>query len=80
MALRDSRPTKSIDVKGKVCPYPALEAREALKNMKSGEILEVITDWRPTVNISLPNYCKKNNYEYDVVEEGGFWRFLIKKA
>lgn len=80
MALRDSGQTKTIDVKGKVCPYPALEAREALKNIKSGEILEVITDWKPTVSISLPNYCKKNNYEYDVVEEGGSWRFFIKKA
>ncbi len=28
-----------IDLRGKVCPYPTLETRLALKNMAEGEIL-----------------------------------------
>ena len=33
-----------IDVKGLLCPQPLLMAKQALKNLQSGQILQVIAD------------------------------------
>ena len=44
MSLKDEEPTKTTDVRGKVCPYPILETKMALKSIDSGELLEVLLD------------------------------------
>ncbi len=33
-----------LDVRGEVCPYPQLEAKEAVQKLSSGEVLLVYTD------------------------------------
>ncbi len=38
---------ESLDLKGKTCPYPVLLTKEKLKNLKSGDILEVVVDYQP---------------------------------
>ncbi|MCS4541052.1 MAG: sulfurtransferase TusA family protein [Euryarchaeota archaeon] len=81
MALRDEKPTITVDVKGKVCPYPLLETKLTLKKMKSGEILEVIVDTEAAVKTSLPNLCQKEKHEFDCIEKSpGVWNIYIKKA
>ncbi|GCC10249.1 SirA-like protein [archaeon] len=52
----------------------------ALKSIDSGELLEVLLDTKPSAEETLPSYCKKLGYDYEVVEESGYWRFFIKKA
>ena len=39
-----------IDVRGEMCPYPAMKAREALKKLPAGERLELITDHAPALS------------------------------
>ncbi|NLB91074.1 MAG: sulfurtransferase-like selenium metabolism protein YedF [Clostridiales bacterium] len=35
---------KNIDMVGKPCPIPVIEAKKAMKEMKEGELLEIIVD------------------------------------
>lgn len=81
MALRSRKIAKTIDVRGKVCPYPVLETKQALQNMPVGQILEVITDLKDST-ITLPNFCQKRKMRYELleIEPDKIWKFLIKKS
>jgi len=81
MSLKDATPDASADLMGKTCPYTVMGARDALKPLNKGQILEVIVDYEPAANESIPNFLKKKNYPYDVSEvEAGKWRFMIEKS
>lgn len=81
----DVSPAETIDVRGKTCPYPVLETGAALRKMKTGEILEVLVDYEPSVGIGLPNLCNRYGYKYSSVKQkttngNGFWKFYIKRS
>jgi TusA-related sulfurtransferase len=38
---------RRLDLRGQVCPGPTVDTRLALKEMDSGEVLEVVTDFYP---------------------------------
>ncbi len=80
MALSNEKANKTIDVKGQVCPYPLIETRNALKNLKRNEILEVITDNEPSVQETIPMLCEKKGYPCESVAESGYWRVYIRKT
>jgi TusA-related sulfurtransferase len=81
MSLEDSKPNVSADLSGKTCPYTVMGARDALKPMDRGQILELFVDYEPAANESIPNFLKKKNYPFDVKEiETGKWRFVIEKT
>ena len=75
----DSKVSKAIDVKGKICPYPLIDTRDALKGINKGEVLEVITDHKPAATETIPSFCNKKGYPYKIIEEGNIWRVLIEK-
>jgi len=80
MSLTGSKIDKVFDISGMICPYTVLETREALKLMDSGQILEILSDYKPAAKESIPNFCKKKNYPFEVIENGdGTYRVLIKK-
>lgn len=80
MSLTSSQINKRFDISGMICPYTVLETREALKPMASGEVLEILSDYKPAATESIPNFCKKKNYPFEVIENGeGSYRVLIKK-
>jgi len=55
-------------------------ARDALKPLATGQVLEVIIDYEPAANESIPNFLKKKKYPFNVSEiETGKWKFLIEK-
>lgn len=81
MSLQDSKPNVSADLSDKTCPYTVMGARDALKPMDKGQILELFVDYEPAANESIPNFLKKKNYPFDVKEiETGKWRFVIEKT
>jgi tRNA 2-thiouridine synthesizing protein A len=43
--MADPTPTKTLDVCGKICPYPDMNTMTTLKKMEKGEILEVLLDY-----------------------------------
>lgn len=71
---------KTLDCKGLSCPMPMMKLSKAMKELNSGEVLEMLgTD--PGTKSDLPNWCKKTGNELLVQEdiEGGVTRAVIKK-
>ena len=79
MTLEDRTSDRVLDVRGQICPYPLLNTRETLKEMSSDEVLKVNTDHQPAALETLPNFCRKKGYNYNVQEEGDGWSLLIEK-
>jgi len=48
---------QTIDIKGEVCPMTFVKTKLVLEEMKSGEILEVITDHKPAF-MRMPESCE----------------------
>ncbi|MFH1242263.1 MAG: sulfurtransferase TusA family protein [Pseudomonadota bacterium] len=81
MTLEDAKPDVTADLSGKTCPYTVMGARDALKPLGKGQFLEVIVDYQPAAEESIPNFLKKKKYPYQVSEvEAGKWRFIIEKT
>lgn len=69
-----------IDISGKICPYTVMETRDTLKTMEAGQVLEVITDYKPAATESIPNFCKKKGYPIEVIANADdTYRLLIRK-
>ncbi len=68
----------SIDVRGKICPYPVVVALEHLKKLSSGETLEIFTD-EPLATRSVPEEAKRLGYDVSVEGVDNGWKIIIKK-
>jgi len=80
MGLTCSKIDKIINITGKICPYTVMETRDALKELSPGQILEVITDYKPAATESIPNFCQKKKYPIEIIDNpDGTYRLLIKK-
>jgi tRNA 2-thiouridine synthesizing protein A len=71
--------TKSLDLKGLSCPLPIVKTAKAMKEMAPGELLEVFaTD--PGAVPDFNAWAKSTgNPLLESTEEGGVFRFLLKK-
>ncbi|MBI4245012.1 MAG: sulfurtransferase TusA family protein [Planctomycetes bacterium] len=81
--LSEQPVAKTIDVKGQMCPYPIINTKTELPNLKEGEILLVITDNPPTAEETLPRLCEIRKLQLEIIEkmEGDkkSWYCYIKK-
>jgi len=71
---------KTLDTRGLSCPMPIMKLAKAIKEINSGEILEMLgTD--PGSKSDLPKWCEKTGHTLlEATElEGGVFRFLIQK-
>jgi len=70
----------TLDAKGLNCPLPILKARKALKDVADGGTLEILaTD--PGSVADFQAFCRQTGNELmEHAEDGGVYRFLIKKA
>lgn len=75
----EEKPTEVLDVRGEVCPYPDVKSQRKAKSMKSGEILEILTDY-PLSAERIPRSMEKMGHEVLKVEKTGDseWRILVK--
>ena len=72
-------PNRRLDLLGFFCPVPVHQTRKILKEMKEGELLEVLGDDPETLH-DMPALCERISAELiSIVEESGEYRFLIKK-
>jgi tRNA 2-thiouridine synthesizing protein A len=68
-----------LDVRGKVCPWPALLAKERLKLMKPGDMLEVIADY-PLAKENVQRVAEGLGCKVlEVREERGQFSMMIEK-
>jgi tRNA 2-thiouridine synthesizing protein A len=70
----------TLDAKGLNCPLPILKARKALKEVPTGGTLEILaTD--PGSVADFEAFCRQTGNELlEHAEDGGVYRFLIKKV
>ena len=64
------KPVKRLDLTGFVCPYALLDTKKALRTIKVGEILEVVTNNRNTAETSIPNMCRIKSWKFIVTKRG----------
>lgn len=75
----EGKPTEVLDVRGEVCPYPDVMSQRKVKEMKSGDILEIDVDYPLSVE-RIPRSLGKMGHEVLKVEKTGEseWRILVK--
>ncbi|WP_270180000.1 sulfurtransferase TusA family protein [Alkalihalobacillus sp. CinArs1] len=71
---------KTLDAKGLACPMPIVKTKKAMKEIESGEILEIqATD--KGAKSDLTAWAKSGGHELlKSEEEDGVFSFWIKKA
>jgi len=71
---------KTLDCVGLYCPMPIVKTAEKFKEMKPGEVLEVVADDKG-IKQDMPAWCKATGHEFLRLEEkGGEIHVLVKKS
>jgi len=70
---------ETLDCFGLLCPMPIIKVAEKIKELKVGQVLEVIaTD--EGIKTDLPAWCKTTGHEFLGVEEkNGEFRATVRK-
>lgn len=72
--------SKTLDAKGLACPMPVVRTRNSMKELETGEILEIHATDKGSV-ADLTAWAKSNGHEMvDQKEEAGIFMFWIKKG
>ena len=68
-----------IDCLGLFCPMPILKTREAMKTLRTGQVLEMLSD-DPASDADMRSWSAKTGHELIEVErDGPVYRFLVRK-
>lgn len=78
--LSGKEPTKTLDVMGRVCPYPLVLTKKAVEKMESGGILKVLCDAPASAEDSIPRWTEKQGYSFESVKDGEHWELYIQKS
>ncbi len=80
--LKSQPITETLDVLGRVCPYPLVLTKKAIEKLSSGQILKILCDAPASAEDSIPRYAEKQGYEFESVklEDKGYWELYIKKS
>ncbi|MEE8414102.1 MAG: sulfurtransferase TusA family protein [Dehalococcoidales bacterium] len=71
---------KTLDCMGFYCPLPIVKTVEKFKELKTGEILEMVGDDRGIIK-DMPAWCEATGHEFlGVEEEGGEIKVYMKKT
>ena len=77
----DKQIDAKVDIRGQICPYTLIETRDMLKQLQTGQVLEVMCDYQPAALETIPNFCTKKGYPIETVEEGpNLWRIRIQRT
>ena len=72
--------TNVLDVKGLNCPLPILRAKKAIKDIASGDTLQVLATDPGSVK-DFDAFCRQTGNELvSQKEDGGVYTFEIKKG
>ena len=79
MSVKHIKPDVIHDVTGTYCPVPIVEMSGKIKEMETGQILELIAD-DPGSLEDVPAWCKSTGHEFlGYYEENGEFHFFVKK-
>lgn len=69
----------TLDAVGVYCPVPILLTTEKMKELKKGQILEILADDVEVLE-DMPNWCKTTNNKFLKVERNeGIYKLYIRK-
>ena len=79
--LKSETPAETLDVQGRVCPYPIVSIKKEMEKLPNGAILKILSDSPEAVGDSIPRYCEKRGYQLEAVkiEDKGYWEIFIQK-
>jgi tRNA 2-thiouridine synthesizing protein A len=79
--LKSQTPTQVLDVLGRVCPYPLVLTKKTMEKAPGGTLLKVLCDAPASAEDTIPKYCEKQGFEYELIklEDKGLWEIFIKK-
>lgn len=69
----------SLDTCGTLCPIPIVKTNQKIKELKPGEILEVLsTDMG--IKADMPKWCQSTGNEFlGIEDEGGIYKAYVRK-
>ena len=71
---------QTIDCLGLYCPMPIVKTAERIKQLKSGEVLEVVADDKGIIQ-DMPAWCEATGHEYLGKDEvDGEIKVYVKKT
>ncbi len=71
---------QSLDCMGLYCPMPIVKTAEKFKQLKSGEILEILAD-DVGIKEDMPAWCEATGHEcLGIEEEGSEIKVYVKKT
>ncbi len=75
------QPNQTLDCVGLYCPVPIIKTTKKIKEMKSGEVLEVEADDEGILN-DMPAWCKTTGNIYEGGEKAadGIVKVYVRKA
>jgi len=73
-------PDRHIDCTGLFCPMPIVKTREAMTQMTSGQVLEMLSD-DPASDPDMRSWAQNTGHELlEVTRNGAVYRFVIRKS
>lgn len=68
-----------LDCFGLLCPMPIIQTAQKIKEMKVGEVLEVLSTDKGIIE-DMPAWCRQTGQEFlGVVKEGEIFKAYVKK-
>lgn len=78
--LKTLKAQKTVDARGTSCPGPILAAKKAIVEIKTGEVMEVLSS-DPGTKKDIPAWAKKTGHEFlGLLEEAGYWKLYVKRT
>jgi TusA-related sulfurtransferase len=73
-------PDKQIDCTGLFCPMPIVKTREAIREMATGQVLEMLSD-DPASEPDMRSWAQNTGHELlEVTRDGAVYRFVVRKT
>lgn len=70
----------TVDTKGMACPMPIVKAKKALDGLQSGQVMEVLSTDKGSVN-DFQAWVKQTQHELiRHEEENGVYKFYVRKS
>jgi tRNA 2-thiouridine synthesizing protein A len=71
---------KTVDYKGLFCPMPIVKISKAIKEIKVGQVLEMLAD-DPGSKADMKAWAHQTRHELlDSHEEGGVFKFYVRRS
>lgn len=72
--------SSTLDAIGFYCPMPIILTSQKLKEMKGGDILEVLSD-DEGIKKDMPVWCKSTGNEFiQIIEDSGIYKVYVRKV